>query len=323
MRRRDVFALLGGAATWPTFAGAQSGRMPRVTVLDWGSATSNRLAPFREMLRSLGYVQGKNIKVDYYYAEGRTDRAEASAAEIVRKSADVIVAFATPAALAVKKATSTIPVVVGTSDPVGAGLVSSLARPGGNVTGISSMMPDLESKRLELLRELLPDLERVALLGSTQDPVALTFVREAQVAARRIGVHMQPVMISSHAEVDAAFARMARDRAGAVIVQPLFVNNAAVAGEIARLALTHRLAAVSNFSHFPRSGGLLSYGAHPDFSRRAAATYVDRILKGASPRDLPVEQPTRFHFVINLKTAAALGIQVPPLLAMRADEAID
>lgn len=325
MRRREFISLLGGATfLLPRIALAQrSDRVPRVVVLDWESSASDRLAPFRQALRDLGYVEGQNILVEYRYAEGRTDRAEALAAEIVRHPVNVIVAFATPAAHAVKNATSTIPIVVATADPIGTGLVSNLARPGGNITGISNMMPDLESKRLELLRELLPGLKRVAFLGSTRDPAARGFVREAQAAAKQAGLLLTPALIADPDEIDGAMTKMVRDKIEAVIVQPLFTLNTKSAARVAELAALHRIPAISNYSHFPKSGGLMSYGPRPDFSRRVAAHYVDRILKGALPGDLPIEQPVQFEFAINLKTAAALGLPVPPLLVTRADEVFE
>jgi putative ABC transport system substrate-binding protein len=324
--RRELMMLLCGAAisSLPCIAMAQrSTGPPRIAVLDWESSASDRLAPFRKAMRDLGYTESQNISIEYFYAEGRTDRAEALAAEIAKRPVNVIVAFATPAAHAVKKATSTIPIVVATADPVGTGLVSNLARPGGNITGVSNMMPDLESKRLELLRELLPGLKQVAFLGSTRDPAATGFVREAQAAANRLGVQLRPVLIGSPEEIDGALGRMVRDDVEAVIVQPLFALNTSSAARLAQLAALHRLPAITNYAHFPQSGGLMSYGPRADFSRRAAAEYVDRILKGAIPGDLPVQQPVQFQLAINLKAATSLGLKVPPTLLAIADEVVE
>jgi putative ABC transport system substrate-binding protein len=297
--------------------------MPRVAVLDWESPATDRLEAFRQGLRELGYVEGQNILVEYHYAEGRTDRADELAAEMARRRVNVIVAFATPAAHAAKSATSTIPIVFATSDPVGTGLVPNLARPGGNLTGVSNMMPDLESKRVELLREIMPGLKRVGFLGSTRDPAAKNFVREAQAAAERVGLRVHPVLVGSPDEIDGALVGMARDKIEAVIVQSLFVLSSGAAAKLAELALRDRLPAISNYAHFAERGGLMSYGPRGDFSRRAAAHYVGRILKGAAPADLPVQQPTEFQLVLNLRTAKALGLTIPPTLLARADEVIE
>ena len=292
-------------------------------MLDWVSPSPDRIEPFRKVLRELGHVEGENILIEYWSAEGRTDRADELAKQIVERQASVIVAFATPAAHAVKRATSTIPIVVATADPVGSGLVTSLARLGGNVTGVSNMMPDLESKRLELLRELLPGLKRIAFVGSTRDPATLAFVREAQVAAEHAGLHFRPVLVGSSEEMDAALVGIVRDKVEAAIAQPLFVLHRPDAAALAELAIRHRVPVIANYAHFPQLGGLLSYGPHVDFARRAVARYVDRILKGASPGDLAVEQPTKFELVINMRTAKTLGLTVPPMLLARADEVIE
>ena len=319
-----VALVIGSLALFAVVAEAQDRPgAPRVAVLDWESSSTNRLEPFRQGLRDLGYVEGRNIVVDYRYAEQNVDRADALAAEIMQRPVTVIVAFATPAAHAAKKVSSTIPIVFASADPVGTGLVSNLARPGGNLTGVSNMMPDLESKRLELLHEILPNLNNVAFLGSTRDPAARNFVREAQVAAERIGIRFQPVLVGTPEENDGALASIARENVGAVIVQPIFALSSQSAAKVAELASRHRLPAISNYAHFARSGGLLSFGPHADFSLRAAAHYVDKILKGAKPGELPIQQPTKFELVINLKTAKALGLAVPPSLLARADEMIE
>ncbi|MCW5745846.1 MAG: ABC transporter substrate-binding protein [Alphaproteobacteria bacterium] len=325
MRRRQLAVLLvAGLASRaaPVRAQAKPG-IPRIGVLDWESPDANRTATFRDALRELGYVEGRNIVIEYSHAEGRTDRADALAAEMVRRPVSIIVAFATPAAAAAKRATSTIPIVVTAADPLGTGLVADMVRPGGNVTGVSNMMPDLESKRLELLRELLPGLQRVAFLGSTRDPATKGFVREAQRAAARSGLRLEPVLIGGAGEIDGALAAMARDKIDAVIVQPLFALNTPAASQLAVLAARHRVPAITNFAFFARSGGLASYGPEASFGRRAAARYVDRILKGARPGDLPVEQPTRFELVINLTAARALGLAIPRSVLARADEVVE
>ena len=335
MRRREFIGLVGGVVAACLLMGtliapfspeAEAQDKPlvrRVAGLDWASPSPDRLEPFRKALQELGHVEGENILVEYWSAEGRTDRADMLAKEIVGRQPTVIVAYATPAAHAVKRATATIPIVVATADPVGTGLVTNLARPGGNLTGVSNMMPDLESKRLELLRELLPGLKRIAFLGSTRDPATVAFVREAKIAAEHAGLHFSPVLVGSSEEVDAALAGIVRDKVDAVIVQPLFALHRSDAAALGALAASHRIPVITNYAHFPQSGGLLSYGPHVDFARRAAARYVDRILKGASPGELAVEQPAKFEMVINLKTANALGLTVPASLLARADEVIE
>jgi putative tryptophan/tyrosine transport system substrate-binding protein len=325
MKRRDFIALLGAAASlFPGIAPAQrSDGLPRVAVLEWESADTDRMAAFDRGLRDLGYVEGRNIRVEYHFANGRGDRADALAAEIVRQSVSVIVAFATPAAIAAKKATATIPIVISSADPIGTGLVSNLARPGGNITGVSNMMPDLESKRLEILRELLPGLKRAAFLGSSQDPAAPRFVAAMQAAAARIDVQVVPVLIAGADEIEGALARMVADKIQAVIVQPLFALNTKSAARVAELAAQYGIPTITTFAHFARSGGLMSYGPQAEFSRYTAARYVDQILKGANPGDLPVEQPTIFEFVMNRKTAALLGLDVPTSILLRADEIIE
>jgi len=297
--------------------------VPRVAVLDWEVHSDGRMAPFRQALRELGFVEGENIRVDYVHSDGQSDRAAAFMAQILRGPVDVIVAFATPAAQIAKQATSTIPIVSSSADPVGSGLVTNLARPGGNITGISNMMPDLESKRIEVLRELLPGLRRIAFLGSMRDPATQAFVREAREAADRAGMELTPVLIGGPEEIDGVLAAMARDRIEAVIVQPLFALSARAAERLAEMAARHRIPAVTNFAHFPQSGGLISFGPRQALGQRAAARYVDRILKGAKPGDLPIEQPTQFELVVNLKTAASLGLAVPQSLLLRADEVIE
>ncbi len=324
MKRRQFAALLAGGAVGAAGASAQvTPRVPRVAVLDWESSGTERLAPFRRGLRELGYVEGRNILVEYRFAEGRAERAEALAEEIVRSGVDVIVAFTTPAARAVQRATSTIPIVSTSADPVGSGLVTNLSRPGGNLTGVSNMMTDLESKRMELLRELLPGAKLFAFLGSSRDPATPNFVREAQTAAARIGARVEPALVDNPGEFDATFARLARDKIDAVIVQPLFTLSSAASARLAELAARHRLPVIAAYSYFPRAGGLVSYGNSAEFGTHAAARYVDRILKGARPADLPVQAPTTLEMIVNLGTAKALGLAIPQTILLRADEVIE
>ena len=307
----------------PLAAGAQqAAKVPRIGYLAWGSPPpSDRYGePFRQGLREFGYVEGQNIVVESRWAEGRKDRAGDLAAELVRLKVDVIVAFATPAIEAAKSATKTIPIVMGVStDPVGTGFVASLARPGGNITGVSLMSPDLAGKRLQLLREALPGVARVAFLASGRSPAGRLFLQETQVAARKLGVQIQPVVIGGPEEFKDAFTAMVRERAGALVVQPLFTDQRR---QIVDLAARHRLPVVSDFREFADAGALMSYGPNARDVYRRAATYVDKVLKGARPADLPVEQPMRFELVINMKTAKALGLTIPPSVLIRADQVI-
>jgi putative ABC transport system substrate-binding protein len=318
--------LLGGAAgaaAWPLSARAQDARrIPRIGILDFFSsaASVDFLEPFHQALRELGHVEGRNILVEYHSAEQRSERAAAIAADFVRREVDIIVAVATPAAHAAKSATATIPIVMSVADPLATGLVASLARPGGNLTGVSSTSPDLAGKRLELLQELRPGLGRVAFLGAANDPNTRTFVNETQAAADSIRVRLQPMLVTGPEEFEAAFAAMIKQGSEGLIVQPLFVGHR---GKLAELAARHRLPMIGDQTVFARAGGLVAYGVNRRVLFRRLAFYVDKILKGARPPDLPIEQPTKFELVINLKTAKALGVEVPPTLLARADEVIE
>jgi len=298
----------------------QPGKVPRVGVLRFGSPPpADRFAePFRQGLRELGYIEGQTIIVEYRWA-GTSDRAAELAAELVRLKVDVIVAFVTPAAYAAKNATRAIPIVVSAADPVGTGLVASLARPGGNITGVSLMLPDLAGKRLELIREALPGVARVAFLAHGAGPAAPLFIRETQVAAQKLGVRIQPVIVEGPEEFEGAFSAMRREQAGALIVQPIFTEHRQ---RIVALAAKNRLPTISDPREFADAGGLMSYGPNLREIYRRAATYVDKILKGTKPADLPVDQPTRFEMVINMKTAKALGLTFPPSILIRADQVI-
>ena len=324
LRRRDFVTLLGGAAVaWPLAARAQQTRkVPRIGMLDFfpSAASADFIEPFQQGLRELGYVDGGNIHVEYHSAEQRSDLAATLAADLVRREVDIIVAVATPAAHAAKNATAAIPIVMQVSDPLATGLVASLARPGGNLTGVSSSGPDLAGKRLELLRELRQGLARVAFLGAANDPNTRTFLKETQAAADSISVRLQPLLVAGPEEFDAAFATMIKERAQALIVQPLFVGHRA---RLAELAARHRLPMMADQRAFAMAGGLAAYGVNRSALSRRCAFYVDKILKGAKPADLPVELPTRFELVINLKTAKALGLDVPWFLQQRADEVIE
>jgi putative tryptophan/tyrosine transport system substrate-binding protein len=312
-------ALLLGAEARPR-------QVPRIGYLTVGTAASHGslLDAFKHGLHELGWVEGQTIAIESRWVAGQMDRLSALAAELVRLPVDLIVTTSTPVSQAAKDATTSIPIVMAVSaDPVGTGLVASLARPGGNITGMSSISPELGGKRLELLRELLPTLSRVAFLLHGGDPAHRHFFQEAQDAAERLGIQLEPVVIGSGEELDRAFAAVRSARAEALMVQPLFVGGHLGYGQqIADFALTHRLPTVSGLCEFVHSGGLLCYGTDLRASFRAAAVFVDKILKGAKPADLPVQQPTTFTLGINLKTAQALGLTVPPSLLLQADEVI-
>ena len=285
-------------------------------------AAGHLLEAFRQGLRELGWVEGKNIAIEVRYAEGRYERLPDLAAELVRLKVDVIVAAGTQAALAAKQATSTIPIVMAAvGDPVATGLVASLARPGGNLTGPSLMLPELIGKQLELLKEVVPKVSRVAVLWNSANPLGPPQMREAEGAARALRVRLQLLDVRDPNDFDTAFAAMTKERAGALLVIPdvVFVTHRA---RVADLAAKSRLPAVYWTRELVEAGGLMAYGANiPDMYRRAA-TYVDKILKGTKPGDLPIEQPTRFELVINLKTAKALGLTIPQSLRLRADQVI-
>jgi putative ABC transport system substrate-binding protein len=323
MKRRAFIALLGGAAAWPLAARAQgTPKVPRVGILDFfpSAASADFIEPFQDALRELGYSDGRNIRVEYHSAEQDGDRAARLAADLVRSEVDIIVAVATPAAHAAKRATATIPIVMTVADPLATGLVASLARPGGNLTGVTTTSPDLAGKRLELLRELRPGAARVAFLGAANDPNTATFVRATRAAAESIGVVLHTLLVTGPDEFEAAFAKMARERMDGLIVQPLFVGHRA---RLAQLAVQHRLPLIADQPVFAVGGALAAYGINRRIIFRRPAYYVDRILKGARPADLPVEQPTSYQLIINLKTAKALAIDVPWFLQQRADEVIE
>jgi putative ABC transport system substrate-binding protein len=281
------------------------------------------LAAFRQGLRDLGYVEGQNLTIEYRWAEGRFERLPDLAAELVRLKVDVIVSVVTQASLAAKNATRTIPIVlVAAGDPLGSGLVANLARPGGNVTGPSSMYGDLAGKQLELLKESVPKVSRVAVLWNPANAVwQAQMLRQTEIAARALGLQVQLLEARGPDELEGAFAAMTRERASALLVQ-VDVIFALHARRIADLAAKRRVPAMYGSREHVEAGGLMSYAPNvPDLFRRAA-TYVDKILKGAKPADLPVEQPTKFELVINLKTAKTLGLTIPPSLLGRADEVI-
>jgi putative ABC transport system substrate-binding protein len=329
MRRRDFIPLLGGAmVAWPLGARAQQpAKIPRIGLLSPFSPSATALwhQAFRQGLRDLGWVEGKNISIEYRYADGRHDRLPDLAAELVRLKVDIIVASISTDGLAAKDATRDIPIVIASpGDPVASGLVESLARPGGNITGLSQSAPELAGKRLELLKEMVPGLSRVAVLWNPRNPASSSTLswKELQLPARQLGVQLHSLEVRDPNEFDKAFADAMRTRASALVISPdpVFAGNLR---RIADFAAKNRLPSIFHLREFADAGGLAAYGPDRSDMFRRAATYVDKILKGARPADLPVEQPTKFELVINLKTAKALGIEIPASILARADEVIE
>jgi putative ABC transport system substrate-binding protein len=277
-----------------------------------------------QRLSELGWVEGRNVIIEYRWAANDTKRLPSLAKELVELKVDVLVASATPAIQAAKNATTTIPIVMAAAaDPVASGFVATLARPGGNVTGLSLQSPELAGKRLELLKEIVTKLTRVAFLAHGGDPAHKLFFKEAQDIAPKIGIQIQPLAIQGPEEFEVAFAAMVKERAGALVIVPLFTGSALGQGaRVADLAIRNRLPTLSDGIRFPEAGGLIAYGANRLDLWRRAASFVDKILKGTKPADLPVEQPTKFDFVINLKTAKRIGLTIPPNVLVRADRVI-
>lgn len=327
MRRRE-FILLTGSATLCSFSALaqQAGKVPRIGYLRVTSPSDRPplLDTFRQGLRELGWIEGQNIVIDYRFAEGRLDRLPDLAAELVRLKVDVIVSLGTQGVTAAKNATKTIPIVmIGVRDPVGVGLIASLARPGGNITGVSgSAGLEIVTKQLELLKETVSKIRRVAILSNPANAYHQLAIKELNVAARSLGVQLQLLEARGPNEFDGAFAAMARERVGALLVLSDVIFNDHRT-RLVDLAAMNRLPAAYGIRESVEAGGLMSYGpSFLDFYRRSTA-YVDKILKGDKPADLPVEQPTKFELIINLRTAKTLGIEIPPTLLSRADEVIE
>ena len=324
--RRKILVALGGALAAPlvSFAQQRPAKVARIGYLDGtsASASASRVEALRAGLRDLGYVEGKNIVIEFRWAEGKYERLPGLAAELVQLKVDVIVAATTPDIQAARQATTTIPIVMGTTpDPVGAGFVASLSRPGGNVTGLSSLNVDVSSKYLELLRVAVPKLSRVAVLVNPGQPQHPDILKNIQASAKTTGVNLSPLQASTASQIEAAFGAMTRERAGALIVlaDPFFNTQRR---RIEELAAKNRLPTMFGTWEGAEAGGLMSYGENPAEPFRRAATYIDKILKGAKPADLPVEQPTQIELVINLKTARAIGLTIPQELLFRADRVI-
>jgi ABC-type uncharacterized transport system substrate-binding protein len=320
MMRREFITILGGAAAWPLGAEAQSTKIPTIGMLALGRPDPDPfLKGIREGLQTLGYVGGQNIRLEFRSAGGEASALADAAAELVRLKIDIIVAWQTPAATAAKQATKEIPIVMaGVGDPLGTGLIASLARPGGNVTGTTAFGAELGGKSVELIREVLPSARRVAVLANVTDPFTKPFLAYIELGGRTVDIEIHPIMLQLGEEFDAAFDDMRSKRIDAVIIQPTLLRQRAV-----ELALKYRLPSFSIVRTLPATGGLMSYAANQADTFRETTLYVDKILKGSKPADLPVSQPTKFELVINLKTAKALGLDVPPMLLARADEVIE
>ena len=325
MRRREFITLLSGATAWPLAARTQQPAMPVIGFLHAGSPgpLAPSVAVFRQSLAEAGYVEGRNVAIEYHWAEGQYDLLPAMAAELVRRQPAVIVASPATAAVAAKAATATIPIVFNAAvDPVKLGIVASLARPGGNATGVNFFQAELGAKQLGLLRELLPTAARIGLLINPTNPNFEDVTKDVMAAASTIGVQIDVVQASDSGEIEAALATLSRNRGDALVVSGdvLFYIRRI---QLAILATRHAIPAVYTDRAFAEAGGLMSYGTSTAEGYRQLGVYVGRILKGDNPADLPVVQSTKFEFIINLPTARALGLTVPPTLLARADEVIE
>jgi len=317
-----------GMLLFPLTANAQqAGKVHRIGYLGPTTAFdyAPRVAALREGLRELGYVEGQNIVIEYRWADGKSDRYHEIAAELIRLKVEAIVTTSTATIKAAKEVTSAVPIVMaGGSAILEEGLVASLARPGGNITGAITSNVELSGKRLELLKEITPSVSRVAVLGLAGHASTLVSLRDAEETARALGVKLQPLLVRGPAELDDAFAAAAKESAGALLVlSGPMASGTSGSMRIAGLALKGRLPAISPYKDFFRHGGLMSYGMDVNILHRHAALFVDKILKGANPADLPVEQPTKFELAINSKTAKTIGLTIPPSMLMRADEVIE
>jgi putative tryptophan/tyrosine transport system substrate-binding protein len=326
MQRRDFLGILSAAVAWPVAARAQQTvKIPRIGILSPFTAADT--APWHQAflrgLSDLGWADGKNIAIEYRYSDGRNDRLSGLIADLVRLKVDIIVTAVTNDTLAAKNATNGIPIVMAAAgDPVATGIVSSLARPGGNITGLSQMNPELTGKRLELLKEIAPNVSSVAVLVNPDDPISALGLNEIELPARKMRVEVHSLEVRNRRDLDKALQEAVKSHVDALAIMPnpVFVTNLKL---IADFAIENQLPSMFHLREFAKVGGLVSYGVDRNDLFRRAAGYVDKILHGAKPADLPVEQPTKFDLVINLKTARALGLTVPPTLLTRADEVIE
>ena len=320
--RRAFVTVLCAMVTAPLVGAAQQAKIPRVGVLAPGNPPLVHADAFRQGLRELGYVEGRNIILEWRWEGGNLDQYSRHATELVRLGVDVIVAGTTPASIAAQRVTQTTPIVMAAvGDPVGSGLVRRLSQPGGNVTGMGLLSPELSAKRVEVLKEAVPGLSRITIF-TTRNPLQPALLKETQAAASALGIHVESVVVPNADALSGAFQEAVRRRAEAVLMlqDSLFTIQR---GQIADLALKHRLPTISGETGFAQAGGLIHYGPNIADVWRQSARYVDKILKGAKPADLPVEQPTKFELVINLQTAKALGLTIPQSLLLRADQVIE
>ena len=324
LKRREFVTLLGGAATWPLAArGQQAGKLPTVGMLGSSlAAFSYWLPALLQRLHELGWIENRTMAIEYRWTDGRNERYAQLAAELVRLNVDVIVPLGSPAIVAAKQATAVIPIVFPlASDPVGDGLVASLARPGGNITGLSNEQPDLAGKRLEILRELVPGLSRLGYIANVNNPTAMGNVREIQEAAVKLALQIMPLDIKRAEDIAPAIETLkGRAQALYVVGDPLIADNQI---QINTLALAARLPTMHGSRSYIASGGLLSYGPNYSDLFRRAGDYVDKILKGAKPADIPVELPTRIELMVNVKTAKAIGLTIPESFLLRADDVVE
>ena len=322
MKRRDFISLVAGTAVWPLAARAQQARIVDIGFVTWGSpAIKMRADDLRQGLRDFGYVEGTNYRLEAHFTDGNKDRTREIIQSLVARPVDILVVWQTPAAHIAKEATKTIPIVIMVADALATGIVPSLSNPGGNITGVSNTGPTLAGKRLELLREIRPQLRTVAFLGSSNDQNGPTFAHETAIAAEKIGLKSLTRLVDGPAAVDAALiGQMKRDGVEAIIAQPVFTS---YRERIVAMALDAGLPVTSDFALFAEAGALFTLGVDDGVQLRRTAYYVDRILRGARPADLPIEQPTKFSLVVNMVTAKKLGWTVPPLVLARAEKVIE
>jgi putative ABC transport system substrate-binding protein len=317
MQRRDFITVLGGAAIWPLAAHAQqsnSGRQVRIGVVALVPPTPDMLKAFRDAMRERGYIEGQNLTIDVRWPRGTFEQDPSVVIDLVKANVDVIVAWATPATIAVRRATSTVPIVMASvGDPVGSGFVASLARPGGNITGVSAMSSDLSAKLIGLFAQMIPSMKRIGFVSNSYNPNVAIQLTESEAAARKLGLESQVVEARTPEEFERGFANLKASNVNGVVLlaDPVVVEHRK---KIAELALTAKLPTAFQRRENVEAGGLFSYGGNVLIAFKDAAYYVDRILKGAKPAELPVEQPTQFDFVINMKTAKALGLAIPTSL---------
>ena len=323
MKRREFIALVGGAAAWPLTASAQQAGRKIVTIGVLAIEPWPAIDTFRQALDDLGYIEGKNVRFEYRYAKGDNERLPELANDLVGLNVNVILTWGTDAALAAKQATITIPIVMGAiGDPLGIGIVTNLAHPGGNITGFSSRAAELEAKRLQLLKEVVPGLSRVAILFNPTNHYMPLALRSARQGAQKLHVLLAVYEVHDITALDAAFVTLTRDRPDALMV-PADTFLVSQRSRIAQFAIESKLPSVYTVREYIEAGGLIAYTPNYDDLFRRAASYMDKILKGTSPGELPIEQPTKFHLLINLKTARALSLKVPPTVRARADEVIE